>query len=145
MSKIKDLAIVAVESAFMLFPVTQERYELGRAIELTSNLSYDGSVGGLVSEDWRVNLWIRERDALFQKAALDFNWYMSPQLRSNLSKLGLDRARRCEATLRFWLTDVRWERVEVAMPDVICGYLWYSLLRACIVTGDFSLPLSSKG
>lgn len=146
MTKIKDLAIVAVESAFTLFPVSTERYELGRAIFLTSRGDFSSSLdAGLISGDWRVNLWVRERRALFYRAALDFNWSQSARLRHHLSKLSLDRARRCEATLRFWLTDVRWDRMRVAAPEVLESYLWQALVSACHDTGDIILLSSTNG
>lgn len=145
MTKIKDLAVIAVESAFTLFPVSTERYELGRVIFLVAENGLSVPEIRLISGDWRVNQWILERNALFSRAALDFNWSLSYSLRPHLTRLSLDRARRCEATLRFWLTDTEWPRMYGGSSAVIQQLLWTALNQACIVTGDFSLPIVPEG
>jgi hypothetical protein len=132
MTKIKDLATVAVDNAYTLFPVDLERYELQSCVSAFLN-----DPDFCRDRDWRLPLcderitaWLRQTDSTLLRAAHSF-W----QVQHNASlpyRTGLlhDRARRCEATIRLWITDVRWTRASVACPEVLVHYLWQAVQLA---------------
>lgn len=74
MSKIKDLATVTVDNAFMLFPVNRERYELADLVESWA-IAFMVSIGTCErqplphSQDERINRFLVETNKTFHRAA----------------------------------------------------------------------------
>jgi hypothetical protein len=133
MTKIKDLAYVITDNAFLMFPIDVERYELRNVLDhITSprHLCRDFVLDTPLGNE-RISSFIRAADSLLVDCAKCFGSVQnSPGLRS--SRLTRDRARRCEATLRNWCSaDVRWSKLKCAVPEVLVYYLWEAVMR-CI-------------
>jgi hypothetical protein len=132
MTKIKDLATMAVDNAYMLFPVDLERYELQSCVSAFLNdpdFCRDNN-WRLPLCDERITAWLRQTDTALLRAAQSF-WQVQ-QDAPLPSRAGLlhDRARRCETTIRLWILDTRWERARVASPEVLVHYLWQAIRLA---------------
>jgi hypothetical protein len=147
MTKIKDLAVIAVENAFAMFPIDAERYELHTCLGhfLDCPDIYRDDFRLLPTGDPRIREWIRETDGRFLLCAQSF-WTAQHSRKSYLlSSLGFDRARRCEATLRFWCEDERWTSLSVVGPDVLQHKLWEAVARCMRITDVFFPLRSSEG
>lgn len=136
MPKIKDLAVIAVDNAFTLFPVDSERYELLSALDcfLACPGDYRDDQKVLQTSDERINRWVFMTDESLTLGALSYRAVIDLP-KAKLSSLTRDRARRCKATLQFWVDDVRWQRVWIACPDVLNAYLWGAVVR-CFSLAD---------
>lgn len=126
MTKIKDLAVLAVDSAFTLFPIDSERYEL-RAV--LSDICTFGA-GESTSKDARVNQWLLGLQQRLLQAATCFHLAHNSDGK-DLSALDRDRARRVEATLYNWCEE-RMSRLRVAKPEVIQDRLLWAVCYALV-------------
>lgn len=100
MTKIKDLVSVTVDSAFVLFPIDIERYELFVAVawEVQSLLNRGRpTVSPGLNEG--VNSFIRHTNANFSLSARDFTRVMSEGPEGNYRPITVDRARRVQASI----------------------------------------------
>jgi len=128
MTKIKDLATVAVDSAYTLFPIDSERYELLVCLEaflLDPDFCRDGN-WHLLTRNERIIAWLRQTDRTFIRVAHSFwatHHSASLPVRAGLI---LDRSRRFQATVRTWLLGTLWGDVRDAVPEVLVHHLWRS-------------------
>jgi len=132
MTKIKDLATMAVDNAYMLFPLDLERYELRSCVS-----TFMSDPGSCWDREWRLPLgneriaaWLRQTDSTLLRAAHSFWQVHNDAALPKRAALLLDRARRCEATILAWNTGVRWERARVTSPEVLVHYLWQAVQLA---------------
>lgn len=147
MTKIKDLATVLTENVFINLPIDSERYELWclvrDMIEKQINPLIDTVEGS--GKEYLVR-YLQQLDSILFEASESFvhvHCYEDPEF--YCTKMDQDRSRRVEATIRFWLPDVRWTRAQVACTDAIQGYLW-DAFRICWKLADTRmLSRSSNG
>lgn len=71
MTKIKDLATVIVDNAFLQFPVDSERYEL--AIYISNYIGANCIDGLVVSLEPRVNRFMKETEQTITRALISLN------------------------------------------------------------------------
>lgn len=126
MTKIKDLAVMAVDNAFTQFPVDSERYEL------RATLTRYREVTRWESKDERINRFVLDLDGQLLKAALCY-YQVHNDLSFSHSKLTQDRARRVEATIITWVGS-RLERARVALPEVTASNLLVAVVEALDAT-----------
>lgn len=124
-TKIKDLVTVHADTAFALFPIDSERYELCAAVAHMVRLAIRGrSTDELPSWDPRIKEVLDQTRSNFvtgARAFVDLR-ILGP---NNLTDLVVDRARRCEASVRdlpSYRIDCMWDRGE-ALDDTLCD-LW---------------------
>jgi hypothetical protein len=99
MTKVKDLATVNVDNAFLLFPVDKERYELFvRVRDWVSDGVRPIDLLHEADEVWRVKEWYSYVHKNLTEAALAFRQiYVCKH--NLLNGITVDRARRVQATL----------------------------------------------
>jgi len=146
MTKIKDLATVAVDNAYTLFPIDSERYELLVCLEAflhDPDFCRDGN-WHLLTRNECIIAWFRQTDRNFIRVAHSF-WVMRHST-SFPARAGLilDRSRRFQATVRTWLLGVLWGDVNEAMPEVLVHYLWRST-RLAFASANAKLTDVPKG
>ncbi len=128
MIKVKDLVEVTVDSAFTLFPLDVERYELyvaaknvvaGRLYSLPQ--CYDHA-------DPRIRLFLIETEQLYFRAAFALQYRtLSP---SSLLPGDHDRGRRLEASFTKWLPRIELDGLEMFDAVTLTHMAWRCFVRA---------------
>jgi hypothetical protein len=125
MTKIKDLVTVQVDSAFSLFPIDSERYELCiAAIDYLRTTYIGGPERPSPDRDERVKEFLAQIDSNFNTCA---SAYVATRIdpEGQYLPIVLDRAKRCEASLSvvdgLEITAL-WDRYD-ALQEVR-GHLW---------------------
>jgi hypothetical protein len=140
MSKIKDLATVSVNTAFRLFPIDQERYELVVWVENHIQRVYDEQdISVIASGNDAINEFLRQTDANFLSAATAFQRTCSAGFPRSLPTIVEDRSRRFEATVnRSTINGMRATRVLSNKPLWACvAALWDETYREMLLTRGF--------
>jgi hypothetical protein len=131
MTKVKDLATVIVDNAFLQFPIDSERYELRAVLSHLEFLGLLKSVGvSHVGGGWalRVSDFLHESGRLVVRAT---HAYMTIRYTEEYdgSLVTWDRARRLEMSLR----DRQMLEVHRSDPDVrglvIRELVWHNIVR----------------
>jgi hypothetical protein len=142
MTKIKDLVTVHVDTAYRLFPIDAERYELCVVIGTAIRTFKDPSSYTFEHRDPRVKEFLQQTQSNFLLGCQSmYSAWIACDPRC--TDIVFDRARRCEASLASWL----WSHTDSNEADSIrvnLGFLWVELLAALL--SPVQQPrLSTKG